>query len=95
MLQDKSEETNEDRDRANSYLHCNETVCPECSYRVPLAPSWIIGKGTNTVATLKENGVKGFDIDVISNASKDEIKLAESQATIQNGTCVSKFPLPR
>ena len=63
-------ETNEAGDRANSYLYCNETICPECGYRVPLAPSWIIGKGTKTVAILKENDDKGFDIDIVSDASK-------------------------
>ncbi|NLU09542.1 MAG: DUF1156 domain-containing protein [Tepidanaerobacter acetatoxydans] len=81
-------ETNEDGDRANSYLYCNETICPECGYRVPLAPSWIIGKGTKTVAILKENDNKGFDIDIVSDASKDEIKLAEELSTIQSGSLV-------
>ncbi len=81
-------ETNEAGDRANSYLYCNETICPECGYRVPLAPSWIIGKGTKTVAILKENDDKGFDIDIVSDASKAEIKLSEELATIRNGSLV-------
>jgi putative DNA methylase len=81
-------ETNEDGDRANSYLYCNETICPECGYRVPLAPSWIIGKSTKTVAILKENNNKGFNIDIISDASKAEIKLAEKLSTIQSGSLV-------
>jgi putative DNA methylase len=81
-------ETNEAGDRANSYLYCNEIICPECGYRVPLAPSWIIGKGTKTVAILKDNNDKGFDIDIISDASKDEIKLAEKLSTIQRGSLV-------
>jgi putative DNA methylase len=81
-------ETNEDGDRANSYLYCNETICPECGCKVPLAPSWIIGKGTKTVAILKESDDNGFDIDIISDASKDEIKLAEELSTIQSGSLV-------
>lgn len=81
-------ETNEDGDRANSYLYCNETICPECDYMVPLAPSWIIGKGTKTVAILKENAHKGFDINIISGASNDELKLAEELSTIQSGSLV-------
>lgn len=81
-------ETNEAGDRANSYLYCNETICPECGYRVPLAPSWIIGKSTKTVAILKENNNKGFNIDIISDASKAEIKLAEKLSTIQSGSLV-------
>ncbi|MBP8699883.1 MAG: DUF1156 domain-containing protein, partial [Syntrophorhabdaceae bacterium] len=92
-------ETNEKGDRANAYLYCNETICPDCGYKVPLAPSWIIGKGTKTVAILKENNSKGFDIDIISNASKAEIKLAEELATIQNGKlvcphCKMSTPIP-
>lgn len=92
-------ETNEAGDRANSYLYCNETICPECGCRVPLAPSWIIGKSTKTVAILKENADKGFNIDIISNASKDEIKFAEELATIQNGSlvcphCKMSTPIP-
>lgn len=92
-------ETNEDGDRANAYLYCNETICPECGCRVPLAPSWIIGKSTKTVAILKENNNKGFNIDIISDASKAEIKLAEELATIQNGSlvcphCKMSTPIP-
>lgn len=78
-------ETNERGDSANAYLYCNETVCPEpsCGYSVPLAPSWIIGQPSRTVAVLKEDDVgKRFDINIITNASKEEMALAESQATI-------------
>lgn len=81
-------EHNEEGDRANSYLYCHETVCPECGYRVPLAPSWIIGKGTKTIALLKENGDKGFDIEIISGASKDQILQAEQLATIKGNNMV-------
>jgi putative DNA methylase len=77
-------EHNEQGHRANSYLYCHETICPECGYKVPLAPSWIIGKGTKTVALLKENKKMGFDIDIVSNASNEQIKKAESLATIEN-----------
>jgi putative DNA methylase len=30
--------------RADAYLYCNEVMCPECGWRVPLAPSWVIGE---------------------------------------------------
>ncbi|MBC7074496.1 MAG: DUF1156 domain-containing protein [Syntrophomonadaceae bacterium] len=77
-------EHNEQGHRANSYLYCHETICPECGYKIPLASSWIIGVRTKTVALLKENNDKGYDIEIISNASKEQINLAESLATIQN-----------
>jgi len=79
-------EHNEEGDRATSYLYCNETVCPECTWRVPLAPSWVIGKGTNTVAILKENANKGFDIEIKSNATKEEMKQAEAMATVKDSS---------
>lgn len=79
-------EHNEQGHRADSYIYCNESICPECEYKVPLAPSWMIGKGTKTVAMLRDNGVDGFDIDIIQGASKDEIKEAESMKTIKAGS---------
>jgi len=79
-------EHNKEGHRANAYLYCNETVCPECGWRVPLAPSWVIGKGTKTVAILKENAHKGFDIEIKSNATKEEMKQAEATATIKDSS---------
>lgn len=81
-------EHNEQGHRANSYLYCNETVCPECSYKVPLAPSWIIGRGTKTVAVLKENDNKSFDIDIVPAASAEEMQFAESLVTIKGNELV-------
>ncbi|MEL3961898.1 anti-phage-associated DUF1156 domain-containing protein [Lysinibacillus endophyticus] len=78
-------EHNEEGHRADSYIYCNESICPECNYKVPLAPSWIIGKGTKTIALLKDNGKDGFDIEIIQGASKDEIKHSEALVTIRNG----------
>lgn len=76
-------EHNEKGDRAVSYLYCVEAHCLECGIKVPLAPSWIIGKGTKTVAILSENGT-GYDIDVKMNASADNLK------TAADGTVTSK-----
>ena len=76
-------ETNEVGDRAEMYLYCNEVICPECGYKVPLAPSWIIGQGTKTVALLVENNNAGFDIRIIQNASKEIFDEAKSKITIR------------
>jgi len=38
--------------RADAYLYCTEVVCPECGWRVPLAPSWVNGEKTRVVAEL-------------------------------------------
>lgn len=78
-------ETNDNGDRANSYLYCNEILCPECGYKVPLSPSWVIGKGTMTVAILKDNGKDGFDIEIKSGVSQKEMKEADEMATVVKG----------
>ncbi|GAV24834.1 DNA methylase [Carboxydothermus islandicus] len=77
-------EHNEKGERANAYLYCNETVCPKCGYKVPLAPSWVIGKNTKTVALLKENPEgKNFEIEIKSNANSADFKYAEKMVTIR------------
>lgn len=83
QIKDWGIEHNEEGHRADSYLYCMETICPECGYKVPLAPSWIIGRGTKTVALLKDNGVDGFNIDIIQGASKEEYKEADKNITVK------------
>ncbi|PRX23244.1 adenine-specific DNA methylase [Orenia metallireducens] len=92
-------EHNEQGHRADSYLYCAEVECPECGYDVPLAPSWIIGKGTKTVALLKENGNNNnFDIEIIQGASKKQMKEADKLSTVVSNKvycphCDSKTPI--
>ena len=69
-------EHNEKGDRAVSYLYCVEADCPECGVKVPLSPSWVIGKGTKTIAILEQNG-NNFDIKVKMGASSSEMKEAD------------------
>ena len=76
-------EHNERGDRAVSYLYCVEARCPECGTLVPMAPSWVIGKGTKTIAELTKNGDR-YDIGVKMNATAAELKAAE------HGTATSK-----
>lgn len=73
-------EHNENGDRALSYLYCVEAKCPECGIKVPLAPSWLIGKGTKTVAILSKNGNR-YDISIKMGASSKEMQNA-SEGTI-------------
>ena len=92
-------EHNEEGQRADAFLYCNESLCPECGYKVPLAPSWIIGRGTKTVAILTDNGVDGFDIEIIQDASKEDFKKSDSMVTIRNGRmhcpkCERETPIP-
>lgn len=76
-------EHNERGDRANSYLYCNETKCPACGWLVPMAPSWVIGKGTKTVAILRQDEVnKRFDIAIRTGVTSAEMKAADTMATV-------------
>jgi len=76
-------EHSEEGHRAVSYLYCVEVICPECGVLVPMAPSWVIGKGTKTVAKLVKNG-NSYNIEVKMNVTSDEMKFAEI------GTATSK-----
>jgi putative DNA methylase len=85
QVQEWGIETNEQGHRGNSYLYCVETDCPECSYKLPLSPSWVIGKGTMTIAVLKENVKNGFDIEIKTGVSPEELIRADEMATIRDG----------
>ena len=77
-------EHNEKGHRALYYLYCVESRCPECGWKVPLAPSWVIGKGTKTIAVLKQNKNRGFDFEIRSGASEKQMRDAEKNATVKD-----------
>lgn len=77
--------------RADAYLYCIEATCPEegCGWRVPLAPSWVIGEGTRTIARLVPDGAaKRFDFEVQSDVSDDEFRAAAEAGTVKNSELV-------
>jgi adenine-specific DNA methylase len=86
QVQEWGIETNEEGHRANSYLYCVETDCPECGYILPLSPSWVIGKGSMTIAVLKDNNKNGFDIEIKSGVTPEELSRADDLATVRNGS---------
>ncbi|WAM37308.1 anti-phage-associated DUF1156 domain-containing protein [Caldicellulosiruptor acetigenus] len=72
--------------RANAYLYCTETICPECGFKVPLIPSLVIGKNSKTIAVLHENPAKkGFDIEIKMNVSQSELEQAAKNGTVKDG----------
>ncbi len=77
--------------RADAYLYCVETVCPECGWKVPLAPSWVIGEKTKCVAKLaplshegRGAGGEGFQILIESNVSEAEMIAAKKSGTVKD-----------
>lgn len=77
-------EANEQGDKAASYLYCVESICPECGMHVPMAPSWVIGKGTRTVALLQEDGLY-YNVSIKMNATQKEMKDAEIGTVTSRG----------
>jgi adenine-specific DNA methylase len=82
-------EHNEQGHRADAYLYCVETHCPECGWLVPLAPSWVVSLKDNTVARLiPDTANKQFRIEIVSGVSLDEIARADTQGSIRDSTLV-------
>ena len=70
--------------RADAFLYCTETVCPACGWRVPLAPSWVIGEKTQTVALLRpDRKQRRCAIDVRSGVGREELAAARDAGTVQ------------
>lgn len=85
----------------NAYLYCNETLCPECGYKIPLLPTMIIGKGpTKTIAKLEKDSVnRTYNVKIIENASNKELKDADNDVTIKDYSlncpnCSKSTPIP-
>lgn len=81
-------EHNELEERALSYIYCNESVCPECGYTIPLSPTWTISKKNKVVALLEKNNKLGFDIKIIQNADPIQQKQSKDTITIKNGRMI-------
>ena len=70
--------------RADAFLYCTETACPECGWRVPLAPSWVIGEKTQAVARLKpEPAERRFAIDIRSGVGREALATARNAGTVK------------
>ncbi|MCF8096021.1 MAG: DUF1156 domain-containing protein [Desulfobacteraceae bacterium] len=81
-------EHNSRGDRAKVYLYCLETRCPETGWMVPMVPSLVISPKLKVCAILHPNREKKrFDIEIVTNASKEKLNAAE-QGTVQNGQLV-------
>ncbi|TGK06542.1 DUF1156 domain-containing protein [Leptospira fletcheri] len=81
-------EHNKEGHRADAYLYCVEVIDPETGWKVPLAPSWVIGEKTKTVAILKpDKKAKRYEIEIKMGATNAEIQAAK-KGTVANGYVV-------
>ena len=70
--------------RADAFLYCTETTCPECRWRVPLAPGWVIGEKTRAIARLRpEPQQRSFALDIRSGVSSDDLETARNAGTVK------------
>ena len=87
--------------RADAFLYCTETACPACGWRVPLAPSWVVGEKPRAVARLRpEHGRRGFAIDIRSGVGQKELAAARDAGTVKdsrlecpNPACMADTPM--
>ena len=84
--------------RADAYLYCTECTCPECGWRVPMSPSWVIAEKTNVIAKLIPDEMgKRFDFEVVEDASTEQFNAAtkgtvgDSELICQN--CCNRTPI--
>ena len=74
--------------RADAYLYCVEVTCPETGWRVPLAPSWVIGEKTRCIARLvPDRKARRYDLEILSGVSDEEMAAAK-KGTVQDGYVV-------
>jgi putative DNA methylase len=93
--------TTKRRWRADAYLYCTEVTCPECGWRVPLSPTWLIGPTSQVVAILRpDSRNKRFEIEILSDVSADQMKKAaasgtfnESELVCPNANCKARTPI--
>ena len=70
--------------RADAFLYCTETACPECGWRVPLAPSWVIGEKSKTVAQLiPQSTERCFAIVIRSSVDHEALKASRKAGTVK------------
>lgn len=69
---------------ADAYLYCHEVR--DRGWLVPLAPSWIIGERTHTIAVLiPEPETRRFRIEIRQGVSEAELAQARLEGTWENG----------
>lgn len=81
-------EHNEKGDRALSYLYCVEADCPECRWRIPMLPSYVVGiRAGRTVARLHEAEGR-YDITIHNNVSASELSEAQRSGTVKKNSLI-------
>ena len=78
-------ERNEEGHVAKYYLYCNETVCPECGYKVPMLPSLVVSTKEKLVVQLEEREDKSYAMHLVK---ANDLKSFDKNATVQKNSLV-------
>jgi hypothetical protein len=77
-------EKNEKGWMAKYYLYCNETVCPHCKTKVPIASSWLISNKTKTIGLLNYNEQShNYNIEIIQSPLKVLLNFKQKHPTYE------------
>jgi len=75
--------------RADAYLYCVEVIDPESGWRIPVAPSWVIGEKTHTIAKLVPDEIhKRYEIEIHEGVSENELQAAKAAGTVKDSRLI-------
>ncbi|MCX5991389.1 MAG: DUF1156 domain-containing protein [Chloroflexi bacterium] len=75
--------------RADAYLYCVEVTCPECNWRIPLASSWVIGRGSRTIARLVPNDKRCcYDFEIVQGVLDEALEAAHRAGTAKESELI-------
>ncbi len=78
--------------RADAYFYCVEATCPECGWRVPMAPSWMTGKVTHTIARLvPDEKNHRFKFEIESGVSSAKLDAAVTAGTAKDSELICPY----
>lgn len=81
-------EHNDNGDRALSYLYCVEADCPECGWRIPMLPNYVVGiRAGRVIAQLHEANGR-YEITIHNGVSAKELADAQRAGTSKNNSLV-------
>lgn len=82
-------EHNERGWRADAFLYCVEVRDPESGWMIPLAPSWVIGEKTRTIAKLvPDDAHKRYHIEIHEGVTSEEVRAAKESGTVKDSRLV-------
>jgi putative DNA methylase len=88
-VRELSFETNEQGWRADAFFYCTEVICPESGWRVPLAPSWVIGRRSGTIARLiPDTATKTYRFEIEKVGKDKDLDQLAAAPTVQGNYLV-------